>query len=149
MSAPYTRALLRLAAEGAAHLPLSGATHRATRRTVSCGSRIALDLTLDDDGRVRDVGYDLHACAFGQASSALFARGARGRSAAEITAARDELKRWLAGDGAPPEWPEIGELAAAARALPGRHGAVTLPFDAAVDALADPAAATDDASVAP
>lgn len=148
MSAPYTRALLRLAAEGAAHLPLSGATHRATRRTVSCGSRIALDLMLDDDGRVRDVGYDLHACAFGQASSALFARGALGRSPEQITAARDELKRWLAGDGAPPDWPEIGELAAA-RALPGRHGAVTLAFDAAVDALARPAATTDEASVAP
>ncbi|MGB3320231.1 MAG: iron-sulfur cluster assembly scaffold protein, partial [Sphingopyxis granuli] len=42
---------------------------------------------------------------------------------------------WFAGEGAAPDWPGF-DLLAPARDYPARHGAILLPFDAAVAALA-------------
>lgn len=136
MTAAYTRELLRLAAAGAARVRLAAPTHSATRRTQSCGSVITLDLNLDENGRVCAVGYDIHACAFGQAAAELFADGAIGRDREQLQLAREQWRGWLADAGDAPAWPGAEQLAAAV-ALPGRQGAVLLPFDAALDALAD------------
>ena len=70
----------------------------------------------------------------------LLARHAPGLGLAEIRAARDGIAGWFAGEGERPDWPGF-DLLAPARDYPARHGAILLPFDAAIAALEDRAAA--------
>lgn len=134
----YTPEVLALATE-LALLPLDPAMpRRGEARSQSCGSRIALSLDTDAAGRIARLGIHAQACAIGQASAALFARGAIGRTQAEIEAALDALEAWLGGAGPLPDWPGLATIAPAA-AFPGRHGAILLAWQAALAALsADP-----------
>ncbi|HMO76058.1 MAG TPA: iron-sulfur cluster assembly scaffold protein [Sphingopyxis sp.] len=140
MSAPlYNRDILALAV-ATADFPLRPeAPRRASQRAPLCGSRILLDLDTEADGRVRGVGLHVEACALGQASAALLARHAPGRSRDEIRAARDAIAGWFAGEGDAPDWPGF-DLLAPAQAYPARHGAILLPFDAAIAAFGEGAA---------
>lgn len=137
MNAPlYNRDILALAV-ATADFPLNpAAPHRASARAPLCGSAIILDLDADDAGRVTKVGMHVEACALGQASAALLARHAPGRSLADLRAARDGIAGWFAGQGDVPDWPGF-DLLAPARDYPARQGAILLPFDAAISALSD------------
>ena len=135
MSAPlYNRDILALAVATADHLPLADARHRVSKRAPLCGSAIILDLDADDAGRVTRVGMHVEACALGQASAALLARHAPGLGLAEIRAARGAIADWFGGAGERPDWPGF-DLLAPARDYPARHGAILLPFDAAIAAF--------------
>lgn len=128
----YTPEVLSLAAALAGYplgddLPLRG-----NARSQSCGSMIEIGLALDGERIVR-LGLRSHACAIGQAAAAIFAGGAEGLTQGEIAAAERQVVAWLAG-GALPDWPGIAAIAAAS-AYPGRHGAVLLPWRAALSAL--------------
>lgn len=141
MSAPlYNRDILSLAVATAEYLPIADARHRVSKRAPLCGSAIILDLDTDDVGRVTRVGMHVEACALGQASAALLARHAPGLGLAELRAARRGIAGWFAGDGVQPDWPGF-DLLAPARDFPARQGAILLPFDAAIAALEDQAAA--------
>ena len=110
-------------------LPLRGAA-----RSPACGSRIELGLALDTDGRIERIGLRAQACAVGQASAAIFAAAASGRDRTELSTALAEIEAWLRGEGELPDWPGLGAIAAA-QAYPGRHGAILLPWKAALEAL--------------
>lgn len=130
----YTPEVLALATGLAAYpldddLPL-----RAEARSRSCGSTLALGLALDGHGRVARVGLRAQACAIGQASAAIFAQGAKGRCGEDIAETAELMTRWLAGEVDLPNWPGLSEIAAA-RDYPGRHGAVLLPWTAALQLL--------------
>jgi NifU-like protein involved in Fe-S cluster formation len=130
----YSPALLALATE-LANFPLDDRfAHRAEARSRTCGSVIAMGLTLDDAGRVTDIGMQVSACAIGQASAALLARNAADCDGQLITDTHGAIDQWLAGTGALPAWPGL-EALAPARAHPGRHGALLLPWTAASMAL--------------
>lgn len=135
MSALYTTEILRLAMTLAQYPRLAAPTGSADRRAALCGSRISVDVITDDDGRLGKIGLAAWACAMGQASAGLLAAAAAGRTAAQISDAREALATWLASPDAPaPEWPGIAALDPA-RAYPARHGAILLPFDAAAAAM--------------
>ncbi len=130
----YTPAILAAATGLAAFpwdedLPLEGEA-----RSRSCGSTIRLGLATDAAGRVARLGLRPHACAVGQAAAHVFATATRGRDRAEIAAARAAIAAWLAGEAPLPGWPGIA-LLEPARAYPARHGAILLPWDAALAAL--------------
>jgi NifU-like protein involved in Fe-S cluster formation len=110
-------------------LPLAGAA-----RSKSCGSTLGLGIELAPDGTVARLGLKVHACAVGQASAALFAQAAQGRSAAVMEQTARAMRQWIADDGPQPDWPGLAILAPA-RAYPARHGAMMLPWDAALAAL--------------
>jgi NifU-like protein involved in Fe-S cluster formation len=132
----YNRDILRLAAS-IPHLGrLDRAQARVERRAPVCGSRVIVEITLDEAGRVAALGQDVKACALGQASAALMGRHVIGRSPAELAAARDALAAFLAGKRDDPgDWPGIAALAVA-RDYPARHGAILLPFEAVAEAAA-------------
>lgn len=134
-AALYTPEVLGLAT-GLAAFPLSDDLPlRGLARAPVCGSTIELGLLLDGNGRITQLGLKAHACAVGQAAAALFARSAPGKSRAEIAAALTGLEVWLAaGSGPLPDWPGMAVIAAA-RAYPARHGAILLPWKAALAAL--------------
>ena len=130
----YTPELLGLAVELAQCPPLETVTSRGEARSPACGSTSALDLAAGADGRIERLGMRVRACAVGQAAAAIFAREAVGRDAAELSLVLSQFEAWLAGRGARPDWPGL-EAIAPAREYPGRHGAMLLPWKAALTAL--------------
>ena len=136
----YTTELLALAVELADYPPLDAASAHGEARSPTCGSTLGIDLALDDSGRVARLGLRVRACAVGQASAAIFARHARGRDLDGIRDMLDRLEAWLDDEGPAPEWPDLA-LVAPARAYPGRHGAMLLPWKAAAAALSSAAPA--------
>ena len=132
----YSIDVLRMAARVADFPPLGDASLREERRSPTCGSRMTVTLELASDGTVSAIGLDAKACALGQAAAAIMALGAKGRSAAEIAAAGEAWRAYLAGERDDlPDWPEIG-LLAAGRDYPARHPSMRLAFEAASAALA-------------
>jgi NifU-like protein involved in Fe-S cluster formation len=136
MTDVYTHTVLELAAD----IPHVGrlATPDASAHKVSriCGSELTLDIHVDGEERITGLGLELQACALGQASASVFARGAMGATLAEIETARDELKAMLQTGGEPP----TGRFEALAALQPAasyrqRHGSILLAFEAGVEAL--------------
>ena len=108
MSAPlYNAEILRLAASIPHHERLPAPMATAEKRSPICGSRVTVDVALDEAGRVGEVGMLVRACALGQASSSLLAANVIGRTPEEVATARDALTAWLAGGADMPDWPGI------------------------------------------
>ncbi|MEQ8411947.1 MAG: iron-sulfur cluster assembly scaffold protein [Erythrobacter sp.] len=130
----YSPSLLALAAS-LADYPLEGEFPlRGEGRSRTCGSTITLGLEPDAAGRVARIGMQVAACAVGQSSAAILAGGIAGRSRSELAEALDEIAGWLEGADDLPEWPGFAALVPA-REHPGRHGALLMPWRAALDAL--------------
>jgi NifU-like protein involved in Fe-S cluster formation len=133
----YSPEVLALATGLAAYRLHDELVLRTEARSRSCGSALTLGLVLDADGKVARVGLRSQACAIGQASAAIFAQAAEGRSMGELTRTADAMARWIAGEGTMPDWPGLGTIAAA-RDYPGRHGALMLPWTAVLQLLPSP-----------
>jgi NifU-like protein involved in Fe-S cluster formation len=134
----YTPELLALAVS-LADCPLDPeASLVGDARSATCGSNVTVTFALGPDERVAEVGLRASACAVGQAAAALFVRSAMGRDREEIAAERDRIADWLRG-GEMPSWPGL-EALAPARSYPARHGAILVPWDAALAALSKAAA---------
>lgn len=137
MAAPlYTLEVLRLAASTARwdRLPAPGGT--SEKRSPICGSRITVDVVLDAEGKIAELGQEVRACALGQASAALMGEHAIGKTAEELAAASDALKQWLAGEmDSPGDWPGL-DIFAPALPHSARHPAIRLAFEAAAEAAA-------------
>ncbi|HEX8668483.1 MAG TPA: iron-sulfur cluster assembly scaffold protein [Allosphingosinicella sp.] len=139
-SALYSRDILRLAAS-IPHLGRLAAPEASVEKSsLVCGSRVAVDLVLDGEGRVAALGQEVKACALGQASASLMAAHAPGRTAQELSEASESLAAFLAGARDDPgAWPGL-EVFAHARPFPARHGSILLAFEAAAEAAAAAAA---------
>ena len=135
----YQDRLLAYAADIARTARLADPDATATVVSRSCGSAVTVDLRLED-GVIVDYGQTVDACALGSASASIFARTIIGKSVAEVSAVRKEMRAMLAGDGPPPggDWSELG-LLEPARAFANRHQSIMLPFNATM-AAADQAA---------
>jgi NifU-like protein involved in Fe-S cluster formation len=136
----YTPELLALAVELAEWPPIETAALHGEARSPACGSTLAMDLVADNAGRIERLGMRVRACAVGQASATVFARRAPGLSEREIALALAKLEAWLDDQGPPPEWAGL-HLIAPARDYPARHGAMLLPWKAALAALSSARAA--------
>lgn len=134
MNAPlYNSEILRLAATIPHHERLADPMGTSEKRSPICGSRVTVDVNVDADGRVSEVGLLVRACALGQASSSLLGASVIGKSPEELGAARDALTAWLAGTGPLPDW---SGFALFTPALPhtARHASIRLAFEAAAEA---------------
>lgn len=129
----YTRDILRLAASIHGQKSFAEMGDAPVLRSPTCGSRVAMRVTLDDPGRVETIVQAVEACAFGQAAAALVGANAIGMGAGEASAALAAVERWLGGAEGEP-WPGLAVLEPA-RARRGRHGAILLPFRALVAAI--------------
>ncbi len=130
----YTPQLLALAVS-LADWPLDPfPSYSAEARSPSCGSTIRFGCGLSSTGQIENPGIRATACAVGQAAAAVFVVSACGRDRRGIEAAYDALARWLSREGSLPDWPGLTVLEPA-RAYPGRHGAILLPWNAALAAL--------------
>ena len=131
----YQDALLRLAAsaDGAGRLAAPDAT--AHRDNPLCGDEVTLDLQLRG-GRVEALAHRVRGCLLCRAAAAALARGAIGRSAAELGEVHAHLAAMLRAGGPPPEG-AFADLAAflPVREVSSRQECVLLPFETLGDAL--------------
>ncbi|MEM1196933.1 MAG: iron-sulfur cluster assembly scaffold protein [Pseudomonadota bacterium] len=134
MSAIYTPAMLALSTELIRYPFDESFSHQAEARSSVCGSALRVGLNLDSEGRVIGIGLKVSACAVGQSSAAILAGAVQGAAREDISQTFDDIQRWLSGEGDQPQWPRFDTLAGA-RERPGRHGALRLPWEAALAAL--------------
>jgi NifU-like protein involved in Fe-S cluster formation len=131
----YNRRILELAGD----IPRLGRLEQpdasATAHSKLCGSTVTIDLALRD-GKVADFAHDVKACALGQASSSIMARNVIGATPEELRDVRDQVRRMLKENGAPPsgKWAEVAVLEPV-RDYKARHASTMLTFDAVVSAL--------------
>jgi NifU-like protein involved in Fe-S cluster formation len=135
-TALYNRDILRLAASIPHQRRLERPQASVEKRSPVCGSKVTVDVVVDEEGRLVELGQEVRACALGQASAALMGAHAIGRSGAELGAARDALAEYLAGERPDPgEWPGLGVLGEA-RPFAARHKSILLAFEAVAEAAA-------------
>lgn len=135
-TALYNRDILRLAASIPHHRRLDQAHGSVEKRSPTCGSRVAVDVMLDGDGRLTALGQEVRACALGQAAASLMGASAIGRSGGELAEARDTLATYLNGErGDPGDWPGLA-IFAGARPFTARHPSILLAFEAVAEAAA-------------
>ncbi len=131
----YSGRILELAAEIPLTDRLEAPQASVKRRSPLCGSTVTVDLVMKD-GRVADFGQDVKACALGQASAAVLGAQVIGRTAEEITRARDQLKAMLTQNGPVPEAPFDGyEVLLPARDYRNRHASIMLALEATAEAM--------------
>jgi NifU-like protein involved in Fe-S cluster formation len=137
----YNKRVLEFAADipRLGRLAAPDASARAHSRL--CGSTVTVDLCVRD-GRVSDFAHDVRACALGQASSSLMARGIVGATPEELIELRATMLAMLKANGPPPQgkWAAFAALEPV-RDFKARHASTMLTFDAVVDALGQIAAA--------
>ncbi len=130
----YSPALLALAVE-LAEVPFDGSAPmygKAISRT--CGSRVELSGTYDNDSGFGDIGLRVSACAVGQASAAIFAKWIINKCADDVERAYSDLNAWLDDARSKSSIPRLA-LLDPARTYRSRHEAILLPWRAARDAL--------------
>src|SRR6266516_6223462 len=84
----------------------------ATAHSKLCGSTVKVDLKMEGPV-VTDFAHDVKACALGQASSSIMASHVVGAKADELRGLRENVRRMLKENGAPPatgKWADIAVL---------------------------------------
>jgi NifU-like protein involved in Fe-S cluster formation len=149
MDGLYHARVLELAADiphlGSLPTPAAGETRGAALKVSKvCGSTVEVALALKND-IITAIAVNPHACALGQASTAILALNAVGARADEVLAARDALRAMLKENAAPPQgrfW-ELRHLEGV-RDYPPRHASTLLAFEAAAEAIAQARAAAQE-----
>ena len=139
MNAPantlYSRDILRLATALPHDDRLASPDGAASCRAPICGSEVTADVALTN-GRIAAVAFRAHACALGQASAALLREHAVGLDSNALLTARAALMAYLGGDDAAAlPWDALRHFAPAQNHT-ARHGAILLPYDALLGAIA-------------
>jgi NifU-like protein involved in Fe-S cluster formation len=131
----YSARILTLVANIPRAGRLSAPDASAEKTAKLCGSRIVVDVRVED-GQVVDFAQDVAACALGQASAAVLGAHVVGATLAEIELARDALRAMLKTNGPPPAG-RFAELAVLepVKDYPARHASTLLAFEAAVEAV--------------
>jgi NifU-like protein involved in Fe-S cluster formation len=133
----YNTDVLRLAAHISRIDPLARADAEAELRSPLCGSTIAVQICTQG-GRITDYAQEVKACALGQAAASVMAAQVIGKDGLEIARVRGQMEAMLKNDGPAPDgdWAALAALGPAKEAK-ARHGAILLPFDAVLKALAE------------
>jgi NifU-like protein involved in Fe-S cluster formation len=132
----YSQKILEIAANQPVPGRLAHPDAAARRVSPLCGSSIEVDVKVED-GVITGYGHTISACALGQTSAAVVARGIVGTPVGEFRRVRAEMTAMLKAGGPPPggaKWADLGYLEPV-RDYPARHGSTLLVFDAVADAL--------------
>jgi NifU-like protein involved in Fe-S cluster formation len=132
----YNKKILELAGNIPRIGRLADADATATAHSRLCGSTVTVDLKMEGE-TVTDFAHDVKACALGQASSSIMARNIVGANADELRRLREDVRRMLKENAAPPaygRWADIAVLEPV-RDYKARHASTMLTFDAVVSAI--------------
>ena len=114
---------------------LEAPTHHAEGRNPLCGDEVSLDLVVDANGRISDIGFQGRGCAVSKASSSLMTSAIKGKTVAEAQELFEEFHQLLTGHEASAE--RLGKLVAFGplAVYPMRVKCATLPWHALKSAL--------------
>ncbi|HGG63524.1 MAG TPA: iron-sulfur cluster assembly scaffold protein [Rhodobacteraceae bacterium] len=131
----YSGQILALAADIPLTDRLDNPQATVKRRAPLCGSTVTVDIVLED-GKIAQFGQDVKACALGQAAASVVASQIIGRTATEITKARNQLSAMLRDGGPAPDAPFDGlKVLEPAREFKNRHASILLALEATVEAI--------------
>ena len=71
------------------HRTLEAPTHRAEGRNPLCGDEVTLELVVDADGRIADVGFQGRGCAVSRASASMMTTAIQGKTVDEVMQIRN------------------------------------------------------------
>lgn len=136
----YNQQLLALAANIERIGTLAEPDGRAVAHSRLCGSKVTVEVTVDEAACVTAFAHNVKACALGQAASAIMAQAVIGTSLTDLKAVRDGMYAMLKEGGAVPSHVGDGRWAALqalspVRAFKARHASTLLTFDATVEAV--------------
>ena len=112
---------------------LEDPTKTTRRDNPLCGDRVILDVKLDREGRIAEIGHQVRGCLLCQASASALASVAIGRDAAGIAELRHDAERALGRE--PGETHEPFDAFTPVAAHKSRQECVLLPLEALKDAL--------------
>ena len=112
---------------------LASPTRSARRDNPLCGDRVSIDVRLDGDGRIAEIGHQVRGCLLCQASASALSSVAVGRDKAGIAAIRHEAEKAIGREMGNPHEPFTAF--APVRAYKSRQECVLLPFEALEEAL--------------
>lgn len=130
----YQERIVALAKSKTGAGKLVAPTKSARRDNPLCGDRVIMDVRLDEQGHIAEIGHQVRGCLLCQASAAALASVAVGRDKAGIAEIRHDAERALGREEG-----EAGEPFAAFAPVKdhkSRQECVLLPFEALRDALA-------------
>lgn len=117
---------------------LEAPTHHAEGFNPLCGDEVSLDLVVDGDGTITDIGFQGKGCAVSKASASLMTMAVKGHSVTEARELFDRFHGLLTGKE--PAAESLGRLAAFGplSAYPMRVKCATLAWHAMKQALDTP-----------
>lgn len=114
---------------------LAEPTHHAEGRNPLCGDEVSLDLRVDADGRIVEVGFQGRGCAVAKASASMMTTAIQGRTIAEARELFDGFHGLLTGQPVPGAALGKLEVFAGLAAYPMRVKCATLAWHALREAL--------------
>jgi NifU-like protein involved in Fe-S cluster formation len=133
----YTEKVLQLSANMPRTGRLKDPHATASAHSKLCGSRITIDLKMQDD-TVTDYAQDVRACLLGQTSAAVMGANIVGSTASELRELGAQMRGMLKERGAPPvgRWSDLAILEMV-RDYKARHASTLLVFDAVEEAISE------------
>ena len=133
----YNMKIFELAAAIPRQERLDNPDATATAHSKLCGSTVAVDLKMGEDGRVNAYGQTVKACLLGQASAAVMGREIVGSTPEELRDIGRIMRAMLKDGGSPPtgRWADLAMLEPV-KDYKARHASTLLIFDAVERALA-------------
>ncbi|WP_420347648.1 iron-sulfur cluster assembly scaffold protein [Pelagibius sp.] len=133
----YNKQILQLAASIPRVGRLAAPDASATAHSRLCGSRITIDLKLNNDA-ITDYAQELRACVIGQAVASVVARVVVGLTIDEVDEGAGVLRAVLREKTLPPPGPWAGlEPFLPVADFGSRHSSALLPFEALQHAIAE------------
>jgi len=111
-----------------------------------CGDQLAVDVRLDDEGRITEIAFEGTGCSISQASASLMTDYVEGRSTAEAEAGVGEFQAMMTSGEAPESFGDLEALAGVSK-FPVRVKCASLSWKTLEQALA--AATQEEALAAP
>jgi nitrogen fixation NifU-like protein len=115
--------------------PLATPTHHCDGRNPLCGDEVSLDLSVNDEERITDVGFQGQGCAISKASVSMMTAAIKGKT---VTEARELFERFHAlVTGEPVDEAALGKLVAfkGVAAYPMRVKCATMGWHVMMEAL--------------
>lgn len=109
--------------------PVDPHSHEADGYNPLCGDKVTIQLRLDDDGRIEDIGFQGDGCAISTASASIMTETLKGYTVDEARDLFDRFHYLVTDDSALPD-PELGKISvlAGVRAYPMRVKCATLAW---------------------
>ena len=117
---------------------LEAPSHRAEGRNPLCGDEVSIELLVDADGRIADIGFQGRGCAISRAAASMMTAALRGKTTPEARELFDKFQALVTGGAVEPA--EIGRLAAfgGVAEFPMRVKCATMAWHAMKQALGQP-----------